>query len=74
MFFHILFFFIFSSINIIIIIMNSSIMNLVLFEDDQTFVNLKELILRVNEHAKSQEYAVVLLRIKKSKLEVKRKA
>ncbi len=74
MFFHILFFFIFSFINIIIIIMNSSIMNLVFFEDDQTFVNLEELILRVNEHAKSQEYVVVLLRIKKSKLEVKRKA
>ncbi len=54
--------------------MNPSIMNLVFFEDDQTFVNLEELILRVNEHAKSQEYVVVLLRIKKSKLGVKRKA
>jgi hypothetical protein len=42
-------------------------------ESDQTFKSLKDFILQVNEHAASQDYAVVLLRIKKSKLNVIRK-
>jgi hypothetical protein len=42
-------------------------------EDDQSFEILKNLILRVNEHADRQEYAVILDRIKKSKLKMTRK-
>jgi hypothetical protein len=42
--------------------------------DGQIFESLKNLILRVNEHAASEDYAVMLLRTKKFKLEVKRKA
>ncbi len=42
--------------------------------DDQTFESLEDLMLRVNEHADAQKYACVLHRIKKSKLEVRRKA
>lgn len=43
-------------------------------ENQQTFESLEDLILRVNEHAAPQGYAVVLLRTKKSKLKVTRKA
>ncbi len=43
-------------------------------KDDQFFESLKTLILRVNEHAESREYAITLLRTKKSKLEIIRKA
>jgi hypothetical protein len=42
-------------------------------EDGQSFESLKNLILRVNEHAGPREYAVILLRTKKSKLEITRK-
>jgi hypothetical protein len=49
-------------------------MQLALSKDDQTFVNLEDVIRRVNEHASRQEYAVVILRTKKFKLEEKRKA
>ena len=41
---------------------------------DKSFESLKDLILRVNEHAGRQGYAVVLGRTKKSKLKVTRKA
>jgi hypothetical protein len=53
--------------------MNSQ-MQLAFSKDDQTFVNLEDVIRRVNEHASRQEYAVVILRTKKFKLEEKRKA
>ena len=43
-------------------------------ENLQTFESLEDLILRVNEHAAPQGYAVVILRTKKSKLKVTRKA
>ena len=43
-------------------------------EDGQSFESLEDLILRVNEHAGRQGYAVVLGRTKKSKLKVTRKA
>ena len=42
-------------------------------KNEQTFESLNDLILRVNEHAASQDYVVVLLRIKKSKLNVIKK-
>jgi hypothetical protein len=42
--------------------------------DEQIFESLKNLMLRVNEHVASKDYAVVLLRTKKFKLEVKKKA
>jgi hypothetical protein len=48
-------------------------MSLLSSSDEQTFETLKNLMLRVNEHVASERYAVVLNRIKKSKLEVKRK-
>ena len=43
-------------------------------EDGQSFESLEDLVLRVNEHAGRQGYAVVLGRTKKSKLKVTRKA
>ncbi len=43
-------------------------------KDEQTFENLKDCMLRLNEHADLEDYALVLHRIKKSKLRVKRKA
>jgi hypothetical protein len=49
-------------------------MQLALSKDDQTFVNLENVIRRVNEHASRQEYAIVILRRKKFKLEEKKKA
>jgi hypothetical protein len=57
----------------LLIIMNFSLMKLASFEDDQISVDLKDLTTRVNKHSKNQEYAVVLLRIKKSKLRITRK-
>jgi hypothetical protein len=48
-------------------------MKLALSKDDQIFVDLKNVIRRVNEHASQQDYVVVLLRTKKFKLEVKKK-
>jgi hypothetical protein len=42
-------------------------------EDEQFFETLKELILRINEHADSRNYAVVIADIKKFKLDEKRK-
>jgi hypothetical protein len=44
-----------------------------LFEDDQSFESLKDLILKINEHAESKNYAIVMNRIKKFKLSVRRK-
>jgi hypothetical protein len=44
------------------------------FEDEQSFENLKNLILKVNEQIESRYYAVVLDRVKKSKLDVRQKA
>ncbi len=49
-------------------------MNLVFLANNQTFADLEDLVLRVNKHAKDQEYVVVFLQIEKSKLKVKRKA
>jgi hypothetical protein len=46
---------------------------LALFENDQSFENLKNLILKINEHAESRNYAIVMSRIKKFKLSVRRK-
>ena len=43
-------------------------------EDGQSFESLQDLILRVNEHAAPEGYAVVMTRTKKSKLGVTRKA
>lgn len=51
-----------------------AVIPLALFEDGQTFESLEDLLLRVNEHADSRGYAVVLGRTKKSKLKVTRKA
>ncbi len=51
-----------------------AVISLASFEDEQTFESLKDLILRVNEHVDSRDYAVVLARIKKFKLDVTRKA
>jgi hypothetical protein len=48
-------------------------MSLLSSSNEKIFETLKNLMLRVNEHVASKEYAVVLNRIKKSKLEVKRK-
>jgi hypothetical protein len=48
-------------------------MSLLSSADEQIFESLKNLMLRVNEHAVSKDYAVILLRTKKFKLEVKRK-
>jgi hypothetical protein len=49
-------------------------MSLLSSSDEHIFESLKNLMLRANEHAVSKDYAVILLRTKKSKLEVKRKA
>jgi KaiC/GvpD/RAD55 family RecA-like ATPase len=43
------------------------------FENDQSFENLKDLILKINEHAKSRNYAIVMNRIKKFKFNVRKK-
>ncbi len=48
-------------------------MSLLSSSNEQIFESLKNLMLRVNEHAVSKDYAVMLLRTKKFKLEVKRK-
>lgn len=50
------------------------IMSLRSSEDEQSFESLEDLLLRINEHVDLEDYVVVLLRIKKSKLRVKRKA
>jgi hypothetical protein len=52
----------------------SVVMSLLSSSDEQIFESFENLFLRVNEHAASQDYAVILLRIKKFKLDVKRKA
>jgi hypothetical protein len=46
---------------------------LAFFEDDQSFENLKDLILKINKHAELKDYAIVMNRIKKFKLNVRRK-
>ena len=43
------------------------------FENGQSFENLKKLIIVVNKHVDSQNYAVTLNRTKKSKLKIKKK-
>jgi hypothetical protein len=48
-------------------------MTLLSSANEQTFESLKNLIQRVNEHVALEDYAVMLLRIKKFKLDVKRK-
>jgi hypothetical protein len=48
-------------------------MSFAFFENRQIFESLDNLILRVNEHSRFEEYVVVLLRIKKFKLEVRKK-
>ncbi len=48
-------------------------MSLLSSANKQIFEFLKNLMLRVNEHVASKDYAVILLRTKKFKLEVKRK-
>jgi hypothetical protein len=48
-------------------------MSLNFFTDDQFFEFLQNLILQINEHAELEEYAIVLLCTKKSKLKVTRK-
>ncbi len=47
--------------------------SLALLEDDQSFESLKDLILKINEHAESRDYVIVMSRIKKFKLSVRRK-
>jgi head-tail adaptor len=49
-------------------------MSLFSSSDEQIFESFENLLLRVNEHVASQDYVVILLRIKKFKLGVKRKA
>jgi hypothetical protein len=53
---------------------SDSVIPLASSEDEQSFDSLKNLILRVNQHADSRDYAVVLARIKKFKLDETRKA
>ncbi len=48
-------------------------MSLLSSSNEQSFESLKNLIQRVNEHVVFEDYAVMLLRIKKFKLEMKRK-
>jgi ferritin len=43
-------------------------------KDEQTFEFLKDLILKINEHADSREYVIVFARIKKDKKKETRKA
>jgi hypothetical protein len=43
-------------------------------KDEQTFEFLKDLILKINEHADSREYVIVFARIKKDKKRETRKA
>jgi hypothetical protein len=50
-----------------------SLISLTFFADEQFFETLKELVLRVNKHAASKDYAIVLARIKKFKHDEKRK-
>jgi hypothetical protein len=69
------------------LIFHSSVMNLSSFffslsfresfassKDDQSFENLEKMIKRINEHAASQRYAVMIDRTKTFKLDVQRKA
>ncbi len=53
--------------------LEDDVISLASFEDEQSFETLKELILRVNEHADARDYAIVLARIKKFKHDEKRK-
>jgi hypothetical protein len=49
------------------------VISLISSQEEQFFEILKDLIFRVNEHVESRDYAVVLSRIKKFKLQVTRK-
>jgi hypothetical protein len=55
------------------ILSSDSVVLLASFEDEQTFKSLKNLILRVNQHADLRDYAILLARIKKSKHDETRK-
>jgi hypothetical protein len=55
------------------ILSSDFVVSLASFEDEQTFESLKNLILRVNQHADLRDYAIVLARIKKSKHDETRK-
>jgi hypothetical protein len=48
-------------------------MFLLFSSNKQIFESLKNFMLRVNEYVASKDYAVILLRTKKFKLEVKKK-
>jgi hypothetical protein len=52
---------------------SENLISLALFEDEQFFESLKNLILKINEHAESRDYAIVMSRIKKFKLSIRRK-
>ncbi len=52
---------------------NHFIMTLLFSANEQTFKSLKNLIRRVNEYVAFEDYVVMLPRIKKFKLDVKRK-
>ncbi len=45
-------------------------MMLALFFEDRTFDDLKDLLLYLNQHADSEDYAIILKRTKKSKLKI----
>jgi hypothetical protein len=49
-------------------------MNLVFSSEDLSFAYLKNLLQAFNEHADSEDYAIVLKRTKKSKNEIINKA
>jgi hypothetical protein len=49
-------------------------MNLALSSEDLSFTFLKNLVRFINEHVDREEYAVMLKRIKKFKLEIINKA
>ncbi len=45
---------------------NALVVSLISFEDEQIFESLKDLILQINIHVDSRDYAIVLLRTKKN--------
>jgi hypothetical protein len=45
---------------------NAFIVSLASFENEQIFKSLKDLILQINIHVDSRDYAIVLLRAKKN--------
>jgi hypothetical protein len=55
------------------ILFSDSVVLLAFLEDEQTFESLKNIIMRVNQHADLRDYAIVLARIKKFKHDETRK-